>query len=336
MKPNKPVLVAIGATAAIAIGVLAFRGLAEPSGSTATGPAGGNAPAGAATAVPAPIAGEASHDPAAETAPYRDSTASVADLRRLVESPHLTAEQQTELLNLKQALLDDAQSDSQALRGLIDALRMDPGSSTAEHLLSILGEVRDPAVEQLGLEMSIADDSQVQAVGLDLLSRLGIAGQDTYELTRQLLADPTRDPEVLRSAIHALPDIPLPASEMNGTVARLGELSATHADIGVRSESLFKLGALAKDANDLRPVIDALARDRHIDERISAAMAIRNSQVVDDGLRRQLLDMMSNPDELWEIRHYAAESLRRFKLSEDDYRQYQRFNEELEVIQRGG
>lgn len=333
MKQKTLVLCGIGAVAAVAIGIFVVRGHGEPAVSPA---AAGSAAVAGAAASPAPIAGEASHDPAAETAPYRDSVASVAELRRLAESPQLSAEQQTELLELKQALLDNAEADDQALRGLIDALRLDPTSATAEHLLSILGEVRAPAVEQLGLEMAVSDDSQMQAVGLDLLSRLGIAGQDTYDLTRQLLADPNRDPEVLRSAIHALPDIPLPASEANGTIARLGALASTHPDIGVRSESLFKLGALAKDAGDLRPLIDALAADRHIDERISAAMAIRNSQVVDDGLRRQLLQMMSNPDELWEIRHYAAESLQRFKLSENDYRLYQRFNEELEVIRSGG
>lgn len=337
MKHKALVLGGIGAVAAIAIGigigVVLVRGSTAPAMSTA---AAGDTAAGAPVASSAPIAGEANHDPAAETAPYRDSVASVAELRRLAESPQLSADQQNALLELKQALLDNAGSDDQALRGLIDALRLDPGSATAEHLLSILGEVRAPAVEQLGLEMAISDDSEVQAVGLDLLSRLGIAGQDTYDLTRQLLADPNRPPEVLRSAIHALPDIPLPASEANGTIARLGELASTHPDIGVRSESLFKLGALAKDAGDLRPLTDALAADRHIDERISAAMAIRNSQVVDDGLRRQLLAMMSNPDELWEIRHYAAESLQRFKLSENDYRLYQRFNEELEVIRSGG
>ncbi|QDH70277.1 hypothetical protein [Marilutibacter alkalisoli] len=336
MKTKKLVLGAIGTISAIAIGVLVVRGLGEPADATAATAASGQQRLGATPSTGDPLPGEASHDPAAETAPYRESTASVAELKRLLGIANPTPEQIQELLELKQALLDDAENNSQALRGLIDALRMDPTSSTAEHLLSILGEVRDPAVEQLGLEMAISDDEEMQAVGLDLLARLGIAGQDTYELTKQLLADPDRDPEVLRSAIHAMPDIPLPASEMDSTVSRLGELSSTHADAGVRSESLFKLGAMAKDAGDIRPLLDALAPERSVDDRISAAMALRNSQVVDDGLRRQLLSLMSDPKELWEIRRYAAETLQRFKLSESDYSRYQRFNEELEVISSGG
>lgn len=316
---------------------LTQTGLSDTS-TTGTLPFSSSSSGGAATsqAAATPAAAEGQDDPRIQTAPYDRAQASVDRLRLLVEAGALTPQQQGELLSLKQALLDNAGGSEMALQGLIDGLRQAPDSRTGAHLLSILAEVKQPQVEDLALELSRSSDSRVQTVGLDLLARLGLPSEEAFALTSNLLANDQRDPEVLRSALHAMPEMTLPPAQLDSTVARLTELSRNHPDDGVRSESLFKLARMAKDQQDLAPVMEALAPQREVDDRISAAMALKDSTVSGDQLRDTLVARMSDPEELWEIRYYAAETLQRFRLSDSDYQAYLAFQEELDVIRSGG
>lgn len=80
------------------------------------------------------------------------------------------------------------------------------------------------------------------------------------------LSDP--DPEVRRAAVHALPPRATIDPERAPTVlAALGAALRRDADAEVRRRAALALGRWAVDADELGPVLTALARDRNFGRR---------------------------------------------------------------------
>lgn len=111
---------------------------------------------------------------------------------------------------------------------------------------------------------------------------------------------------------------------------QLAEFGLNHSDETVRASGMIKMAQWAKDAQDLAPLVQMLGDDenRSKTDRINSAIAISQSRVVNDELKETLLSRMNDPDELIEVRRYAAEALRRFKLSGKSFEQFQRFRQE--------
>ncbi|KAB7627543.1 hypothetical protein [Alkalilimnicola sp. S0819] len=241
-----------------------------------------------------------------------------------------------EIQALKQALLDKAGVDSLALQGIIDVFRTDPGSVLGQHLGSLLAEIKDPEVETMAQQLVRSGAPDQMKAGLMVLGELGIPSEETLRMTQQIIRQPYSDPDLLMGAIRAMPVMPMSQHATAESLSSLTELAAHHPHDGVRSNSLFKISDWAKDGEDLRPVVQALAAHRPTDDRISAAMALSRSTVVDDSLRRTLLDRMADANELWEVRQYSAAALERFKLSGSEYQRLESFRREQMDLQHNG
>ncbi|MBU2705038.1 hypothetical protein KCM76_03540 [Zooshikella marina] len=268
-----------------------------------------------------------------ETSPYDRANATVDNLRLLLAEAE-SSEKQGEIQSILQSLLENAEQDASALSSIIDNYRLDPNSEMGTHLQSVLAEIKDPEVEAAAIDLVKSGGLENQIAGLDLLAQLNIPSESTYNLTRDILAA-NDNPEVLMSALNAMPVIPLPAQDAQEAMQQLSTLARSSADSGVRSASIFKIGQWAKDEHDLSPVVGILQKSNDPDDRISAIMAIQESNVVSDQLRYTLAQLMSNKKELWEVRRMAAESLTRFKMSSKEYAAYQTFLKEQGDIAEG-
>jgi len=82
--------------------------------------------------------------------------------------------------------------------------------------------------------------------------------------------------------------------------------------------------------------VQALAPERPMDDRISAAMALKQSDVVDAELKAVLVERMRDNEELWEVRRMSAEALERFKLDSSEYEAYQAFLSQQQRVSQGG
>ena len=287
---------------------------------------------GGSTEEPAELAGEADDDANAVYRLQDQALATVDQLALALTAPGSDDEVQA----LKQALLDKASVDSLALQSLLGAFSTAPGSELGQHLGAVLAEIKDPEVEAMAQQMALSGTPEQMKAGLALLGDLGIASQETLDITRQIVNQPSGDPELLMGAIHAMPVMPLSAQEAASTIGSLARLADSHPNDGVRSNSLFKISDWARDSDDLRPVVQALSLHRPADDRISAAMALARSTVVDEGLRQTLIGRMTDNDELWEVRQYSATALERFKLSGPDYHLLESFRREQLDLQHNG
>lgn len=231
-----------------------------------------------------------------------------------------------EVGKLQQQLLDAAASDSAVLQQVIDTYRSDPGGPGARELAHVLGEIRDPKVELLAQELANSGDRSERIKGLDLLGKLQIGNEENYQIAVSNMQANPDDAELVVFALHALPKIARSKSQNQQLMTTLSDLSR-HADGGVRSASIFKLGQWAKTAEDVRPLIDTLSSDAK-DDRISAAMAIQGSTVSSPQLRDALIERVSDSEELWEVRTMAADSLARFSLEDDQFEQLSQFRRE--------
>lgn len=278
---------------------------------------------------------EGSNDPKIETFAYDQAAASVESLRDILLNEAESPEKLAKVQSIMQSLLGKAKSNSDTLRAMIDAYRQNPDSRLGGNLQSVLAELKDPEVVDAALGLSQSTSTEEQLAGLELLAKLDMPSEEVLQITTGIIATKQAEPDVIMAAVHALPKSGIAPDNQNAILQDLSQLAQSNDNAGVRSASIFKVGELAKDADDLSVVTNMLTANNETDDRISAAMAIQQSNVVDDQLKQTLINHMSNPEELWEIRRLSAQSLERFKLSEDEYAAYQRFLEEQGDISLG-
>lgn len=271
---------------------------------------------------------EGTDDPNIENYAYDQAKASVDALRDAIDNLPESAEKYAKIQSMMQALLTKAKANSSTLRGLLDAYSESPSSHMGNRLQSILAEIQDPEVESLALDMAKSTEPSQKLAGLDLLGRLGIPSEQTFDAASDVIYTNNSSPEIMMAALNALPKLTLPDAEHNKVIQDLSTLVQSNEHEGVRSSSLFSIGKWAKDADDLQVVMTTLSNEGSADSRISAAMALSESSVIDPSLQELFVSRMSDPQELWEIRRMSAESLQRFKLSGEEYAAYQAFLEE--------
>ena len=231
-----------------------------------------------------------------------------------------------------QALMKDiawqAKKDGHELNVLIDRFLSDPHTELGSRLGDILGGIKLPEVEQMAQSLAQSKNSEEMKTGLDILSKLEMPNQKTYEIATEILGDTQQNPDALMSAISALPSVELSHEQTRQSIGQLSQLSGLDKSDGVRSASLFKIGKLAQNENDMEALLNAMDKSRADDDRISAVIAIANSNLTGDTLRSKLADRVRDQSELFEIRRYAAEALERFEMTNEDFEAYNHFRRE--------
>lgn len=280
------------------------------------------------------VEAEGTFDPLAKDEAYLQADAILVDLQSTLANEAESKERDQVAGKLQQQLLNVSLQGRRALARVMDAFRADPTSILGNHLGSILAEIKDPEVEALAHALASSKDRFEKIAGLNLLADLRIPNESSLELTLQVLAASQEDPDVLLSAINAMPVLPQPQIDTEMIIQILEGLTQ-HGDEAVRSASIFEIAKWAKTAVQLDSVRNALYSASKND-RISAAMAIQESPVVSDVLREDLIARMVDPDELWEIRRMAADSLARFSLNDEQFALFEAFKQERASVSHGG
>jgi len=238
------------------------------------------------------------------------------------------------MLQAKEQLLQLALKNPDALNKLILSLRdnaLDPILS--EHLVSILSEIKDPEVEQLGYDLSLSNNKYEQLIGLQLLGDLKIPNEKTVSIMQDIINSNQNDPDLLLPAMHAMNAVFLPKNKTDKIMQTLQALTI-HDNESIRSESLFALGKWAKTEEHFTPIVNALESSTP-DDRASAAMVIESSTYTSESLKNKLLNVLQDESELSHVRAMSANALKRFELNENEFTIYQAFIESVGVIHGG-
>lgn len=218
------------------------------------------------------------------------------------------------IAKFKQQLLNLAKKDSAVLDEVLLALQENLNNEDVKYeLLQVLSQIKDPKVETLAQNLALSNNRDDKLTGLDLLANVGVPNKETLDIAFNSLQDSTGDPQILQSAMRAMPNM-LISSEKNREILNQLEELSHHQDESVRSESLFAIAKQAKRPEQLTPLVNAM-QSGSIDERISAVMAIEKSTVTGDQLKSVLLTEVQRAQSLPEVRAMAASSLQRFDLS---------------------
>ncbi len=276
----------------------------------------------------------ASAKPAEQVSNFDQALGMVDRLSELV-SGDMSDEDEALLYELLDELKNEAMRDPAILKEIIDEFSLNPSSDLAQHLAPILAAVKGPEVEAMALDLARFDATQEEQVaGLALMSQLGVANEAAFNVTRAYLSKEDADPEVLRSAIYAMPVLPVASIESGMVVANLSSLALDHPDDGVRFNSVSKIVEWAKEPQDLEAVVRIMHdKERSEGDRIGAAAALAGSTVGGDAMRELFMARMADKNELWEVRRSAAEALERFTLFEEDFEQLESFKHEDEKKQ---
>jgi len=235
---------------------------------------------------------------------------------------------------IQQQLADLAGADDRVLTMMCTAYFEDPDAQQSQFIRQVLGTIRHPAVEGLGLALVANGEREQVIAGLDLIAELGIPNRNTFVPILQLMEQEDIDIEILSKSVQSLRPMALPQAESDRLLARLGELTR-HENLGVRIESLFATARWAKSGTAVAPVVDALDSEIH-EERVSAMMALKESTQVSEPMRGALLGILADTEEEWFLRRMAFDSLQRFELAEQDFLAVERFGETIEDILQGG
>ncbi len=276
------------------------------------------------------ISSESVRQPLTDVEPV-EGLGMVDQLSELV-SGTMSDEDEEKLYELLEDLQKEAALNPELLKEIIDEYSLNPSSDLGQNLASILAVVRGPEVEAMALDLARPDASpEEQVAGLTLISQLGVANEQTLALTQTFITGEDTNPELLRSAIYAMPVMPLSPEESDKIVANLSDLAMDHPDAGVRFNSVTKIVEWAKEPKDLDAVVKIMNdKARTEGDRMSAAIALTDSAVGGDTMRELFMARMADPKELWEIRRTSAEALARFELFDDDYAELEAFKKEQE------
>lgn len=226
-------------------------------------------------------------------------------------------------------LCERATADPEALSRLLDEFRLTAGTDRGELLAIVLGQVKDPSVEQAAVALVKGGGQAQRIAGLDLLDRLDIENEETRRVVLEVLwTDPSA--ELQRAALYALHcGVPQPDArrEVLGAVVPLTRST----DVEVRRRAVIAAAEWAPDAASLEPVLGAL-RDASPDVRAGAAFALGEVRVAAPAVPQALARTVADEGEDWEVRRIAWGSLGRYPLREDEFAIFDRFRQQAEAL----
>lgn len=259
----------------------------------------------------------------------------LTEIETLLLNDSLSVQDDNRLAVLQDEIEITASINSDILDRLINLIRTDPSSKIAGFATTIMMRLVRPETHQLGLELVEMADRSAVVTGLDLLSSTSRIRDDKALAAAQgAMAAYPEDGEVLLLAIDVVSHTATASTNRPVVLDSLRTLS-TNQDDAVRQASLFAISKLSTDSDSMMSVIQAL--DSEIpDDRVSAVMAIQQSEVVSDDIKDALLNKMTDENELWEIRRIAADSLVRFDLTDDQAVLLGQFRGEQGRVSQGG
>ena len=221
-----------------------------------------------------------------------------------------------------------AQTDSTALRKLLQRYDSDKAPQARDLLKSILSTVQTPEAIAFSTRLAGSLNVAERKYGLELLQSLAPDSPETRNLVRRTLAS-EQSPEVLVQALSTLQSGAVEPEEAAQIVAQLTSLSQ-HADPAVRSQSIAQLGQWDKAGQGVDRLTQALA-DPTPQVRQAAVFAIAQSGIRTESIKAALIGMVNNQQESKDIRGSALQVLERFSLSKEEYANFARARAALAV-----
>lgn len=154
------------------------------------------------------------------------------------------------------------------------------------------------------------------------------ANINTYSLVKGAL-DKEKDPELLRYAVAALHPVVIDPAETQSMVSRLSDLTG-HPDLQVRAQSLQMLVQWDKVGSTAEEKTYQAISDDNQEVRQAAIAAIVNSHVRSERLKAKLVKIVSNTNELIDLRGDALRALEDFALNTTEYAIYDQARIEVE------
>lgn len=214
--------------------------------------------------------------------------------------------------------------DSVDIEEAVARFRESIGTRDGDALAAALGQVCDPAVEAMALELTRSGVTRARLAGLDLLDRLDIENPETHAAIVDTLAD--QDPRIVAAALYALHrGLPNP-SETRQVVAALAPL-ASHPDEEVRRRAVIALGEWGEAS-----AVEAALSDPSAPVRAGAAFAAGRFGLNVAGLAARVADS----DEDWTVREQAYLTLASRPTDEATYAILAAFKLQREAVGEAG
>jgi len=162
-------------------------------------------------------------------------------------------------------------NDPHALQQAIERMARLQDKEKTEWLAAILGRIRDPQVESLGVRLIRAHAPVQRAAGWEILD--AIDSRWTLELVLQQGSEPSQ--EVRRAAVSALPESAgFGHDTANRVIPFLSRTLRSDADPETRRRAVLRLATWYRSAADLEEIIVALRENRDHRVRAGAAFAL--------------------------------------------------------------
>jgi hypothetical protein len=187
-------------------------------------------------------------------------------------------------------------ADPQALARAIAAFRSLTDGGDLEALAAVLGRMRDPAVEELALEVVRGDVSPARrTAALDILDAMDTPA--AREVALQALSS-EQDVDLRRAALRAIPEPAGASLEQAGTVvSTLTRIIAQDRDVELRRRAAVNLGTWHRNDAELQPLLDVLLRDPSPEVRSGAAFGLEVARRRSPEVVAALVAAMTKPDE---------------------------------------
>lgn len=222
-------------------------------------------------------------------------------------------------VQMQDKLRTAAQADPAALRTLIQRFDAERDPKAREMLKSVLSSIPSSDVVALSMRLAASGSVAQRQDGFEMLKQLSQNSPEVRNLIKQTLAS-EQSPAVLSEAVAALTPTVVPATEAEGIVAQLNQLSQ-HQDASVRSQSLLQLAQWDKTGNAETRLNNALS-DPSSEVRQAAVAAIAETGSRSESTKNALMQVIRNGNESIQVKDGALFALQRFSLSKAEHDLY--------------
>lgn len=219
----------------------------------------------------------------------------VAAHRRVAEGDHDEAAHEADAAY--EALAAALAADPRAVERVAERFRGARDPLEAEALAGVLGQFRDPAVEQAALEVATRSaDAALRALGFYLLDALDLPAAREAALAA---IDRETDPAVRRAAIFALPPSDgASLDEAAEVVGRLVRVLRTDPDVETRRRAARGLGDWGQLVEAREALVAAMRGDPAPEVRAGAAFGLERARAGDAQVRAALVAALGDDDDL--------------------------------------
>lgn len=171
------------------------------------------------------------------------------------------------------------------------------------------------------LERSVVHpDRPINTAYLELLSGLRPISEDNvnavFQLTSQLICQDNSSEYTIQNAIAAFQSIKVDEKTLDKLLSCFDRMLRSPNE-SIQSEIIFKIGQVAEKPSQLYPIAKMLTH-KSFDLRMSAAMVLNQSRLIDNVLKMKLFTAMNNTDEKPDIRFELAKALKKYSLSANE------------------